>query len=141
MAISPYLNFAGNCREAVEYYAKVFKTEPPKFMTFGEGPSSPDYPMPEEAKNLIMHSRLIISDTEVMFSDTWPGAPFTVGNNISLTIWTKDRDELMNAWNALREGGTVNMELQETFWSKMYGDLTDKYGVSWLFNLDSGETF
>lgn len=141
MSINPYLNFAGNCREAVEYYARIFKTEPPKFMTFGEGPSDPNYPMPAEAKNLIMHSRLMISGTPVMFSDTWPGAPFTVGNNVSLTMVSKDRDEIVNAWNALREGGTVAMDLQETFWSKLYGSLADKYGIEWQFSLDSGETF
>jgi uncharacterized glyoxalase superfamily protein PhnB len=50
MPINAYLVFNGNTREAVEFYAKVFKNEAPQIMTFGEQPQHPDYPMPEEAK-------------------------------------------------------------------------------------------
>ena len=56
MPINPYLNFAGNCREAVEYYAEVFQTEKPQIMTFGEMPPDPSHPLPEAAKNLVVHA-------------------------------------------------------------------------------------
>lgn len=72
-----------------------------------------------------------------MFSDTFPGMPFTVGNNINFAIVIKDLDDLRKYFTRLKEGGTVSMELQETFWSKCYGQLTDKFGVNWLFNYDS----
>lgn len=36
MAVNVYISFNGNCREAVEYYATVFGSDKPKFMTFGE---------------------------------------------------------------------------------------------------------
>lgn len=75
MSVEVYLVFNGNCREAMEFYAKVFKTEPPMISTFGESPQSPDFPMPEEAKNLVMHGRLNIDGTTIMFSDTFPGQP------------------------------------------------------------------
>ncbi|AKG34128.1 VOC family protein [Paenibacillus durus] len=139
MAVDAYLNFNGNCREAVEFYAQVFGTEEPKLMTFGEVPPNPEYPLPEEAKNLIMHTRLNIFGSNVMFSDTFPGMPFTVGNNISLAIVTDDKDALQSAFDKLKEGGKVGMELQETFWSKAYGSLSDKFGVEWQFNLGTGE--
>ena len=67
MAIEVYLNFKGNCREAVEYYAQVFKTEEPKIMTFGEMPPNEEYPLPEEAKNLIMHTRLTCVEVSSCF--------------------------------------------------------------------------
>ena len=141
MAILPYLNFAGNCREAVEFYARVFNTERPQFQTFGEMPPDPSYTPPDDVKHLILHTRLNISGTQVMFSDTPPGMPFTLGNNVTLTLTSRNRDEIVNAYNALSEGGRVGMPLQETFWSKLYGAVTDKYGVEWQFNLDSGETW
>ncbi|QWU18318.1 PhnB protein [Paenibacillus sophorae] len=139
MAVDAYLNFNGNCREAVEFYAQVFGTEEPKLMTFGQAPPNPEYPLPEEAKSLIMHTRLIIFGSNVMFSDTFPGMPFTVGNNISLAIVTDDKDALQSAFDKLKEGGKVGMELQETFWSKAYGSLSDKFGVQWQFNLGMEE--
>ncbi|PID15626.1 hypothetical protein CSV63_07565 [Sporosarcina sp. P34] len=135
MAIDVYLIFKGNCREAVEFYAEVFETEKPNFMTFGEQPPNPEYPLPEEAKNLIMHTRLAIEGSTVMFSDTFPGSPFTVGNNISLAYQCAEAEKLQMVYEKLKKEGTVGMELQETFWSKLYGQITDKFNVIWQLSL------
>ncbi|MBW7458103.1 VOC family protein [Paenibacillus sepulcri] len=139
MAVDVYLNFNGNCREAAEFYSEVFGAEKPKFMTFGETPPSPEYPLPEEAKNLIMHTRLNIYGSNVMFSDVFPGMPFVQGNNISLAIVVDSQEKLQSAFDQLKEGGKVEMELQETFWSKYYGSVVDKFGIHWQFNLGIGE--
>ncbi|AOV07138.1 VOC family protein [Sporosarcina ureilytica] len=137
MAVDVYLTFNGDCREAVEFYARVFKTEKPHIMTFGESPQNPDYPLPEEAKDLVMHARLTISGSNVMFSDTFPGYPFVEGNNITLAVVSKDIDEIRSAYEGLKEGGTVEMELQETFWSKCYGKVKDKFGIGWQLSHES----
>lgn len=139
MGINVYLNFDGNCREAIEFYAEAFGVDTPQMMTFGEVPPDPNHPLPEEAKNRIMHARMTIHGSNVMFSDTFPGSPFTVGDNISLALVLDDVNALQSAFNKLKEGGTVIMELQETFWSKSYGSLTDKFGVVWQFNLGMNE--
>ncbi|QGQ98147.1 glyoxalase/bleomycin resistance/extradiol dioxygenase family protein [Paenibacillus psychroresistens] len=140
MSVDVYLNFNGNTREAVEFYAEVFGAEKTNFMTFGEAPPHPDYALPEEAKNLVMHTRLNIDGSNVMFSDVFPGSPFIAGNNISLSIVNADMDGMKAAFDKLKEGGTVVMELQETFWSKCYGSLTDKFGIIWQFSYDDGST-
>ncbi len=70
MGVEVYLVFNGNCREAAEFYAEVFKTEKPVIQTFGEAHNDPNFEMPEEAKNLVMHTRLNIAGSRVMFSDT-----------------------------------------------------------------------
>ncbi|WP_045522417.1 VOC family protein [Neobacillus niacini] len=139
MSVDVYLNFNGNTREAVDFYAKVFKTEAPNIMTFGESPQHPDYPLPEEAKNLVMHTRLNIDGSNVMFSDTFPGMPFIEGNNVTLALVSKNMDDLKSWFEQLKDGGTVGMELQETFWSKLYGQVTDKFGIHWQLNYDNGE--
>lgn len=139
MAIEVYLIFDGNCREAVNFYAEVFKTEAPQIMTFGDGPENPDYPIPEEAKNLVMHTNINVAGSRLMFSDNWPGSPYVVGNNISVTLVSKDEEFIRSSFEGLKQGGTVNMELQETFWSKCYGAVKDKFGVEWQVSLDSGE--
>jgi PhnB protein len=141
MSVDVYLNFNGDCREAVEFYAEVFKTEKPQIMTFGEAPPNPNYELPEEAKNLVMHTRLNIDGSNVMFSDTFPGTPFVEGNNVTLAIVNKDIDQIKSIYAGLKEGGKVVMELQETFWSKLYGQVTDKFGIHWQLNYDNGETY
>ena len=130
MAVDVYLLFNGNCREAVEFYSDVFDTEKPQFMTFGESPADPNYPLPEEAKNKIMHTRLNILGSNVMFSDDFNGS-VTFGNNINLAVVSDDEELIRNSFNKLKEGGHVSMELQETFWSKCYGSVRDKFGVEW----------
>ncbi|WP_078382442.1 VOC family protein [Sutcliffiella halmapala] len=140
MSVDVYLNFNGNCRQAVEFYAEVFGTEAPQIMTFGEAPPNPEYPLPEEAKNLVMHARLQISGSNVMFSDVFPGMPFVEGNNISLAVVSKNEEEVRSVFHKLQEGGKVGMELQETFWSKLYGHVTDKFGIQWQVNYDNGES-
>lgn len=139
MPVGIYVYFNGNCREAVEFYAQVFATEKPKIMAFGDAPPNPNMTIPEGAKNLIMHTELDIDGSKVMFSDTYPGSPFITGNNISLIFSSKSLEEMKVIFNQLKEGGTVTMELQATFWSQGYGSLIDKYGVGWQFNYDSGE--
>lgn len=140
MAVNVYMNFNGNCREVVEFYAHVFETEKPEIMTFGDAPPNPEYDLPEEAKDLVMHTRLDISGSNVMFSDVFPGWPFVQGNNISLAVVSKDIDEIKSVYSKLKEGGTVGMDLQETFWSKCYGRLTDKFGIEWQLSHEDLET-
>lgn len=139
MSVDVYLNFNGNCREAAEFYAEAFGTERPHIMTFGEAPQNPEYTLPEEAKDLVMHTRLNIMGSNVMFSDTFPGTPFVQGNNISLAVVSKNRDEIESAFHKLKAGGTVVMELQETFWSKCYGQVKDKFGIDWQLSLEGDE--
>ncbi len=140
MAVNAYINFKGNCREAVEFYTQVFGTEKPQIMTFGDMPPAPDpkFTLPEEMKNWVMHARLNIQGSNVMFSDVFPDRSLVVGNNISLTISSTNMEEIKAFFNKLKEGGTVGMDLQETFWSKCYGSITDKFGIGWQFNYDGG---
>jgi PhnB protein len=137
MAINVYIYFNGNCREALEFYSNAFETERPKIMTYGEAPPTPGFTVPEEARNLVIHAELNISGSSVMFSDNFPGTPYMVGNNISLTVISKNMDKIKSSFEKLKEGGTVNMELQETFWSKCYGSVTDKFGISWQLSYEN----
>lgn len=64
-------------------------------------PGDPNFVLPEEAKNLVMHTRLNILGSNVMFSDVFPGMPYTVGNNISLAIVSKNIDEVKSLFEKL----------------------------------------
>lgn len=67
MSVDVYINCDGNCLEAAQFYAEVFQTEQPQIMTFGEAPPNPLLPQSEEAKELVMHTRLNISGSNVRF--------------------------------------------------------------------------
>ncbi|MFC5467675.1 VOC family protein [Cohnella suwonensis] len=135
MPINAYLNFEGNTREVVLFYAEVFGLGEPQLITFGSMPAHPDYPLPPGTEDWVMHARLMIDGSALMFSDVFPGMPYNPGNNFTLSYVTKDEDALKSAFHKLKEGGTTVMELQETDWSKCYGQVTDKFGIGWQFNL------
>jgi len=72
-----------------------------------------------------------------MFSDVPPDMSLIAGNNISLMIISNDMGKIRSMFDQLKTEGTVGMELQETFWSKLYGFVTDKFGIGWQFNHES----
>jgi PhnB protein len=80
---------------------------------------------------------LKIEGDTVMFSDSFPGMDLTVGDNISLTVVAKDIAKTRRYFDLLKVGGEIAMELQETFWTPLYGSLTDRYGIVWQFSTDS----
>ena len=136
MGIDLFINFKGNCREAVEFYAEVFNTEKPQIMCYGDIPPQPgeEFPQFEEVKDMVMQASLNINGSIVMFQDVLPDMALTIGDNINLTLNMKDMEEIKAIFSKLREGGMVHMELQETFWSKLYGSVIDKFGIPWQFN-------
>jgi len=94
----------------------------------------PNYPFDEAGGNLIMHTELIIEGDTVMFSDVFPGMPLIKGNDAMLTVITKDKEKTRRYFDLLRVVGEVTKELEETFWSPLFGSLIDKYGVNWQFS-------
>ncbi|MDR2906944.1 MAG: VOC family protein [Bacteroidales bacterium] len=131
MTFELFINFNGNCREAVEFYAKVFRTELRPMMTFGDSPADPNNPYPENERNWIMYTDLQIGDKLIMFMDMTSSYPFVAGNNITPTINVTDKAEVDRLFNELSEGGIVFMPPQKTFFSEYYAMLTDKFGIIW----------
>ena len=131
MALEIYLNFEGNCYEAVSFYSKIFKTEMQNVMYYSDMPENPDFPLTDEVKKMVLHTFLNINGTTVMFSDCSPNIPLKFGNNTALVINKDNTEEIKELFNALKEDGTVVMDLQETFWSRLYAFVEDKYGILW----------
>ncbi|WP_029595933.1 VOC family protein [Exiguobacterium chiriqhucha] len=134
MPINPYLNFNGDCRDAVLFYADVFAEPAPDIMTFAAQPGPDGEPVQDELADLVLHARLSVHGTSLMFSDAMPDGPVTFGQNITLAVVTDDLHAIRREFEALSDGGRVLMPLQETFWSKAYGMVEDRFGVQWQFS-------
>ncbi|WLD94384.1 VOC family protein [Alkalihalobacillus sp. AL-G] len=134
LGINPYLVLGGDGQEAVKFYERALEAKVLGLQTFGDMPDNPEYPLPEDAKNRVLHAHLKIGETDLMISDTFPGPhseSFKVGNNVNVTVTTNDADKTKEVFDKLQDGGQVGMPLQETFWSPAYGQVTDKFGVVW----------
>jgi len=131
MQLELFINFDGNCREAVDFYAKVFRSEAKNMMTYGEAPADPNSPIAEADRDKIMYAGLEIGGITVMFMDMPSDFPLISGNNINPTISLSNTEEIERIFNALKDGGEVYMELQKTFFSEFYGMVRDRFGVIW----------
>ncbi len=137
-SFSLFINFDGNCREAVEFYAKVFQSEVQGLMTYGEMPPDPLYPVSDADKELVVYSTVPIFGCNVMFCDVPSSMPLSKGDNLSPTLGTDDMEEIRRIFSELSQGGEVLMELNKAFWSELYGMVQDKYGVIWQLSHDAG---
>lgn len=134
MSLNPYLIFDGNTTEVVQYYVQVFGLKEPHFLTYGSMHSEH---LPSGSEDLIMHTFLEIAGDRLMFSDNFPGAPYQQGNSFTLAYVSDNESAIRDAFEKLKDGGSVQMELQETPWRKCYGSLTDKYNIQWQFSHES----
>jgi PhnB protein len=131
MKLSPYLNFAGNAEEAVEFYKNALDGEVVMLNRFGESP----IPSAEDEKQKIMHARILFGgDNIIMISDTLKGSPFSTNGNIQLSIGLDDEAKTNEIFNKLSEGGKVVMPVAKQFWGDIFGMLQDKFGVNWMLN-------
>ena len=130
--IVTYLNFDGNCREAMQFYAKSLGAEL-QMSPFSDMPGNPA----PETKDRIMHARLAKGSTELlMASDTPPGMPLQPGNNVSVSVHCESVQEIDSLFAAVGQNGSVTMPLQDTFWGARFGMLTDQFGIRWMFNFE-----
>ena len=127
----PYLAFNGNCEEAVKFYQAVLGGES-QILHFGDAPPNPAFPVPENVKPLVMHAELRKNGHVIRFSDTFPNTPYHAGDNISFSLEFETKEETKAIFVALSEGGNIQMELQETFFSPLFSKFTDKFGVVWM---------
>lgn len=131
MQLSAHLTFNGNCREAFEFYAKVFGGRIATMMTWGESPLA-EHVSPAE-RNAIMHASLEISADTLAGADV-VGRPYVPLQGVYMILEPQSVEDAQRVFAELAEGGSIVMPLEETFWALRYGMVTDRFGVSWEVN-------
>lgn len=129
LRLIPYLVMDGNAKEAIHFYEKALGAQVLFVQSFGEMPENPEFPIPADAKDRVSHATIKVGETDLMFSDTFPGQPHQSGSQVTICITTDDAEKARMMFAALEDGGQVTMPLQETFFSPAYGSVIDKFGV------------
>jgi len=135
MHVEPYLFFEGRCEEAVEFYRKALGADVQMLMRYKDSPEPPPPGMVAPgSENKVMHASFKVGDTTVMASDgTCSGKAAFQG--FMLSIGVKTAAEADRYFNALADGGQVQMPLDKTFWSPRFGMVADRFGVGWMINV------
>ncbi|HZG17004.1 MAG TPA: VOC family protein [Candidatus Bathyarchaeia archaeon] len=134
--LTPYLNMEGNAREAIQFYEQAIGAEVLSIITYGDMPEMPNT-FADELKNLVAHAKLRVGETELMFSDAPSGSPIPKGKQVTICISTNNVEKSKRFFEALREHGQVNMPFEETSFSPGFGDVTDKFGVTFQIYTES----
>lgn len=132
MDVIAYLVFEGNGEEAMNAYAAALGGTVTFVQRYGDAEGMPN--ISEAWKDKILHAEVKIGDSAVYISDNFEGRPVSFGNSVSLNVNFDSEDALRAAFEKLSTGGTVDMEVQETFWKAIYGSLTDRFGINWGLN-------
>lgn len=136
MQLNPYLMFDGQCKAAFEFYEQCLGGKDLYLMTHGESPMA-DQVLPEW-RDKIMHASLIVENLSLMGSDC-PPEQYEAPKGFSVSINLDDSAKAEQLFQALSEGGKIQMALQETFWAVRFGMLIDRFGIPWMVNCEKAD--
>lgn len=125
--ITPHLWFDREAKEAAEFYCSLL----------------PD----SKITNITVINNIPSGDCDVVsfelagqnFVAISAGPMFKFNPSISFFVITKDEKEIDNLWKKFSDGGKVLMELNKYDWSKKYGWVEDRFGLSWQIILAEGD--
>ena len=125
------LSFNGQCDVAFRFYEAHLPGKLAFILTWGASPMARDVPPDWGAK--ICHATLEVGDTQFSGSDAPPGT-YVAPQGFRVQLDIDAVEEAERVFNALAQNGRVVVALQETFWARRYGMVTDQFGVPWEIN-------
>lgn len=129
--IKTFLMFEGGAEKAMTFYLSLFEdAEVVSMVKYGA-----DGPGPEGS---VMVAVFQLAGQRFMCSDSYQHHGFTFTPSMSLFVDCADEAELDRLYGALVEGGGALMPLGDYGFSKKFGWVNDRYGVSWQLNLPHG---
>ena len=114
MTLVPHLYLDGKCREAISQYVKAFGTEVKEII----------YNSENEPEKGVMHSEIYIHGQRIMLNDgdSQPG----------LVVIYDNKEELMNSYEIMKEGGQTTAPMMETSYSPCTVGICDRFGINWV---------
>jgi PhnB protein len=133
MDLNPYLTFDGQCEAAFEFYERCLGGKIVTMMNHEDSPIADQ--VPADWGKRIMHARLTVGDGVLMGSDS-PPEHYEQPKGFSVSLQVKQPAEAERVFQALAEGGTVLMPIQQTFWATRFGMLVDRFAIPWMINCE-----
>jgi PhnB protein len=129
MRLNTFLNFGGNCEEAFRFYEQHLGGTIAMLMRRSELPHQGEtWPGWEES---VQYAVMDIGETQLMGSDV-PPARFQPMRSVYLSLTVDSAAEAERVWALLSDGGQIFMPMEETFFATRFGQLRDRFGISWM---------
>lgn len=133
MHTTAYLFFNGNCLEALSFYEKALGAKIQYVSTYGASPAASH--CPPEMHDKVINANFLIGETQLMASDSPPQMWEAGGGRhggFAICVNTFSDEEAEKVFAGLSEGGKVTMALGPTFFAHRFGQLDDRFGISWM---------
>lgn len=129
MKLTTFLNFGGNCEQALRFYEQHLGGKIVMMMRRAEQPNQPvTWPGWESS---IQYAIMDVGGTQLMASDVPPDR-FQPMRSAYLTLTVDGAAEAERIWGLLTDGGQVLMRMEETFFATRFGQLRDRFGTLWM---------
>jgi PhnB protein len=128
MRVQPYLQFDGRTEEALDFYTSALSAKVTTLMRFGDNPAAQSDP---KNKDKVMHAAFNVGETELLATDGDCTGKGTF-QGFALTLHPSNDAETRRIFAALSTGGSVNIPLEKTFFASLFGQVKDRYGLSWM---------
>lgn len=135
--VVPYINFADQGREAIEFYKSVFGGDA-EVTYVKDSPSAAQ--MPAEWGERIFHLDFKAGDIRFLGSDVISDQAGKVPGNVYAIAINCDSDEQLKEYFAkLSDGGKVVWEPRDAEWGDLFGQCVDKFSITWMLNYHKPE--
>lgn len=138
MKITPNFNFDGQCSEAIQLYQTAFDAKVVSCMTNKDVVWEDQINAAPEAENRIYHAEIEIRDQRIMMCDNGD-VPFQPTASLSLTVSFDTKEDVLRAFEVLKEGGRIIYPVQSTFYSSCFVSLFDRFGFRWVLMTENPE--
>ena len=127
-----YLNFKGNCLEAMTHYAKVLGGEISGVFLNKDTPAGEERMSGDD--DMVLNMNMKLGAANVMASDA-PAEWYSRPQGFSVSISPESPAEFDRIYAALSDGAeAIMMAPMETFWAERVAMFTDRYGTPWMLN-------
>lgn len=129
--VHPYVHLNGQALAAIAHYEQALGVKARDVMMWRDLPGAAPGSM---ADHLVMHARLPVGNGLLLVSDSHPDHPGPTTSNVTLHVELDDLADQARIFDALAAGGSVVMPLHRAFWGATFGQLVDRFGVSWMLH-------
>ena len=120
----------GNAEEAMNYYTSIIEdSQITSIVRYGATESGDE--------GTVMQATFTIKDQEFMCIDSNVKHQFSFTPSFSIFVTCSTEEELDRLYQKLAEGGEELMPLGDYGFSKKFGWINDRFGVSWQLNLNN----
>lgn len=125
----PYLK-SKDARAQAEFYTQALGGEILSVMTKGQA-----FKVDDATKDQVVHLSLVAGGFNLFMTELEESIRH--GNGIALSLEFATEAEARAAFDNLAQGGKVTAPFEPAFWGAMYGEVNDKYGITWMITTEA----